>query len=351
MWLLALSLLSGLSITAIALAQDAQLIHVGIQAGDESILIFSPASVNAASGAIVTFVFDSVPSNHSVVQSTFESPCQPLKGGFASGFIIVPDGSMAPFPTWNLTIEDDTQPIWFYCAQTQLLPYCEGGMVGVINPPRSNETFESFQSNAKAQTTVGAPKPALSGVNALASVAPGPLTGNFSGVDLPTGTISISDTFSQTSTATTSAIIKHTSSPSSGQNTTSSRVPVETNLRQTGRHVPAGTIAGAVIGSVCAAIVAAVGIFYVLRHQRHGRAIREGDPRQQRSWYIDGQSMRQRLNDGEATVGQPAEPDTMNMRYYDPDDPSTYPPPIPVIHRERAVPPQPAGVPEVYGSP
>ncbi|KAI0327712.1 hypothetical protein GY45DRAFT_1372941 [Cubamyces sp. BRFM 1775] len=349
MWRLALSLLSGLSIAATALAQDAQLIHVGIQAGEESILIFSPASVNVASGGIVTFVFDSVPDNHSVVQSTFETSCQPLKGGFSSGFIIVPDGSMAPFPTWNLTIEDDTQPIWFYCAQTQLLPYCEGGMVGVINPPRSNETFESFQSHAKAQTTVGVPKPALSGVNALASIAPGPLTGNFSGVGLPTGTLSFSDTFSQTSTATPNTSSNHSSdaNTSRGQNTTS-RTPAETGNVHTGSHPSAGTIVGAVIGSNCAAIIVGVGAFCVLRHQRHRRAIRDEDLRQQHSWYIDGQSPRQKLDDGEAAVGQPAE--TMNMRYYDPDDPSTYPPPIPVIHRERAVPPQPAGVPEVYGS-
>ncbi|KAH9896596.1 hypothetical protein C8Q73DRAFT_686160 [Cubamyces lactineus] len=277
----------------------------------------SPASVNAASGAIVTFVFDSVPSNHSVVQSTFESPCQPLKGGFASGFIIVPDGSMAPFPTWNLTIEDDTQPIWFYCAQTQLLPYCEGGMVGVINPPRSNETFESFQSQAKAQTTVGAPKPALSGVNVLASVAPGPLTGNFSGVDLPTGTILISNILSKVGPATTSATASHSSNTSGGQNTTSSRAPVETSRRQAGSHAALGPIVGAVIGSVCAALVAAVGIFCVLRHKRHRRTITEGASRQQHSWYIDAQSNRQKLDDGEATIGQPTETmETMNMRYY-----------------------------------
>ena len=57
-----------------------------------------------------------------------------------------------------------------------------------INAPTVNNTFEAFQAAAKTQSGVVAPTPALSGVNALASAAPGPLTGNFTGVAVPTGT-------------------------------------------------------------------------------------------------------------------------------------------------------------------
>ena len=49
------------------------------------------------------------PGNHSVTQSLFGSPCQPLSGGFDSGFIYVPTGLSSDFPEWNLTITDDSQ--------------------------------------------------------------------------------------------------------------------------------------------------------------------------------------------------------------------------------------------------
>ena len=57
----------------------------------------------------LTFVFDGMPGNHTVAQSAFGKPCEPLEGGFDSGFIFVPQGASAPFPTWNLTITDDSK--------------------------------------------------------------------------------------------------------------------------------------------------------------------------------------------------------------------------------------------------
>ncbi|KAI0655271.1 hypothetical protein C8Q70DRAFT_887643, partial [Cubamyces menziesii] len=187
---------SALAFAAVALAQDVT-IHVGSVNGT-SALAFSPSSVNATKGSVITFVFDGMPGNHTVAQSAFGKPCEPLEGGFDSGFIFVPQGASAPFPTWNLTITDDSKPIWFYCAQTAgpKGAHCLNGMVGAINAPTVNNTFEAFQAAAKTQTGVVAPSPALSGVNALASAAPGPLTGSFSGAAVPTGTIATNGTSS-----------------------------------------------------------------------------------------------------------------------------------------------------------
>ena len=83
-------------------------IHVGSVNGT-SALAFSPSSVNATKGSVITFVFDGMPGNHTVAQSAFGKPCEPLEGGFDSGFIFVPQGASAPFPTWNLTITDDSK--------------------------------------------------------------------------------------------------------------------------------------------------------------------------------------------------------------------------------------------------
>jgi hypothetical protein len=89
------------------------------------------------------------PGNHSVSQSSFSSPCQPLSGGFDSGFIYVPAGVDSGFPEWNITITDDSKrkhpslidsilasvnrrhaAIWFYCKQLSPGPHCISGMVG-----------------------------------------------------------------------------------------------------------------------------------------------------------------------------------------------------------------------------
>ena len=55
-------------------------------------LTFEPDSLNAAPGDIVQFDF--YPKNHSVAQSTYDTPCQPssLTEGIFSGFIPSSDG-------------------------------------------------------------------------------------------------------------------------------------------------------------------------------------------------------------------------------------------------------------------
>ena len=67
--------------------------------------------------------------NHSVVQSNFTNPCQPMANGFSSGFVpsaANDSGALFEIPVVN------TSPIWFYCAQTKG-NHCQSGMVGSVN--------------------------------------------------------------------------------------------------------------------------------------------------------------------------------------------------------------------------
>ena len=89
------------------------------------------------------------PGNHSITQSSFESPCDPLGNGFDSGNIFIPD-TTGGFPTWNLTITNTSAPIWFFCKQLAPQPHCDVGMVGSINAPSTGNTFDAFQAAARA---------------------------------------------------------------------------------------------------------------------------------------------------------------------------------------------------------
>ncbi|KIM83727.1 hypothetical protein PILCRDRAFT_88071 [Piloderma croceum F 1598] len=108
---------------------------------------------------------------------------------FDSGFIYVPLGITSGVPEWNLTITDDTKPIWYYCKQLGLMPHCTAaGMVGAINAPTSgSETFTAFQQAAKASPgTPGQQEGTLEGQGASASSPPGPFPPGATGYGVPT---------------------------------------------------------------------------------------------------------------------------------------------------------------------
>ena len=65
----------------------AKSITIGVGEGG---LVFKPESVTADVGDLLQFHF--YPKNHSVVQGSFSTPCQPLAGGVYSGFEIVEAG-------------------------------------------------------------------------------------------------------------------------------------------------------------------------------------------------------------------------------------------------------------------
>jgi len=145
--------------------------------------IFNPSSIaSAANGDIIQFVFSGTVGPHSVVQSSFDKPCQPLAGGFDSGFVNPSSAGVAnpPYEEYNLTITDAGTPIWFYCAQSQPKPHCLEGMFGSINAPTSGgDTFDAYESAARnlkalpTQTPAGGP---VGGVGVSATA--GPATGH-----------------------------------------------------------------------------------------------------------------------------------------------------------------------------
>jgi plastocyanin len=85
-----------------------------VQVGASSQLAFSPTSVNASVGDTVSFVFN--PKNHTVTQSTFPAPCQPMSGGVDSGFQPVA-ANATNVPSFTVTV-NATTPLWFFCHQT-----------------------------------------------------------------------------------------------------------------------------------------------------------------------------------------------------------------------------------------
>jgi plastocyanin len=97
-------------------------------------LRFDPENIVAPIGSIIEFHF--TPLNHSVVESSFERPCQPKDAAsFYSGFFPVPrspDGGVTQSAeVFQIEVKND-QPIWFYCAQNTGR-HCQSGMVGVVN--------------------------------------------------------------------------------------------------------------------------------------------------------------------------------------------------------------------------
>jgi plastocyanin len=99
-------------------------------------LTFSPDRLSPQPGEFVQFQFHA--GNHTVTQSTFDQPCQPIAlhnpnvTGFHSGFLpVAASAEQGMIPTYTIQI-NNTNPIWLYCAQGQ---HCQRGMVMVINEP------------------------------------------------------------------------------------------------------------------------------------------------------------------------------------------------------------------------
>lgn len=193
-------------------AQDATIVVGGDASTRGGFLQFIPPSVVAQNGSVITLIFSGSPGNHSVTQTSFNDPCQPLSGGFDSGFVHVPLDTYEGYPTWNLTITNDAISVWFYSAQTVPVLDCPGGMVGSINAPLTgNETFLRFQQDALSlnatQYSLQTPVPSLNGVGANAEAPPGSIAGNITGYGLPSMTITTapSSTSIKTSNAPTLA--------------------------------------------------------------------------------------------------------------------------------------------------
>ncbi|KAJ6511702.1 hypothetical protein DFH09DRAFT_1049676 [Mycena vulgaris] len=169
------SLFVTLAAAAVASAQN-QTVTVAVGAEMNSpggIFQFNPSQITATNNSIVTFQFTGAPGNHSITQSSFTSPCEPLANGFDSGWVAqLENTAPTPVAEWNLTITDDSKPIWFFCKQLFPAPHCSAGMVGVINVKPGPNSFSAFQNNAKSASAPPQTQGGLVGVGASASAFP-----------------------------------------------------------------------------------------------------------------------------------------------------------------------------------
>ncbi|CAD0047840.1 unnamed protein product, partial [Aureobasidium pullulans] len=132
-----------------------------------------PNSTTAAVGDTVTFNF--YPRAHGVARSSYSSPCAAMDNGFNSGFVKVASGESNT--TFTITV-NNTDPIWYYCPQGD---HCQAGMVGVINPPSSNDqTIGAFIVAASTAGTSTVPEQVYGGVLGAEGPAGGAAVGGSS---------------------------------------------------------------------------------------------------------------------------------------------------------------------------
>ncbi|KAL5370905.1 hypothetical protein DPSP01_014604 [Paraphaeosphaeria sporulosa] len=124
-------------------------ITAGSTDGNNS-LRFEPQQVVAEIGDLIEFHF--LPKNHTVVQSSFDKPCEPLlDDAIFSGFnFATPNGEADNVFTFLIR---NRNAFWYYCSQT-LGDHCQKGMSGVINQnPDGSETLSAYQEKAKTTVT------------------------------------------------------------------------------------------------------------------------------------------------------------------------------------------------------
>ncbi|KAK0639151.1 Cupredoxin [Cercophora newfieldiana] len=147
-----------LALAALASVASAQNTRVTVvRVAQNGSLTYTPNDIRVNVGEMVQFQFAA--GNHTVTQSTFDQPCQPIAmhsnvTGFHSGFVpaaaSAAQNQMSIF-TINVT---NTNPMWIYCAQGR---HCENGMVMVINAPTAagtNRTLANYRALAAQANTV-----------------------------------------------------------------------------------------------------------------------------------------------------------------------------------------------------
>ncbi|CAI4217286.1 unnamed protein product [Parascedosporium putredinis] len=127
--------------------------------------LFLPQEVAANVGDMIIFTFYG--QNHTVTQSGFETPCDPLAGGMDSGYMPNPDNTIVPPPQVAMQVMT-TDPLWMFCAQGN---HCGRGMALSINPT-AEKTHAQFQANAIAQRGGDLPGTAITGGTGPAPAAP-----------------------------------------------------------------------------------------------------------------------------------------------------------------------------------
>ncbi|MCJ1338704.1 hypothetical protein MMC09_003993 [Bachmanniomyces sp. S44760] len=194
----------------IVLASMALAKTISVDIGNAGLKI-EPNVVFADKGDIISFEF--YPGNHSVAQANFDKPSQPLVNGFYSGYIdSASDESATKF---ELTVNDTTTPLWYYCSQQQ---HCQAGMVAVINPSNSSDQNQAaFAAAAKNAPNNAAPSNGPTG---------GVLTTDASDDDSGSSSSSSASAPSATSSASVSNTVTPTASAAASSGAASSNYKV-----------------------------------------------------------------------------------------------------------------------------
>ncbi|KAF8311423.1 Cupredoxin [Cantharellus anzutake] len=140
---------TGLAVFSSAFAAVVPKTHL-VNVGPNGQLVYDPPFIFTNKGDVVKFIFH--PKNHTVTESSFDSPCSKLRDshgrniGFDSGFQPVdPIHPVEKIVSVRVLTKD---PLWFYCRQTG---HCSKGMVFAINPPtKGAHTFGAFKKKALA---------------------------------------------------------------------------------------------------------------------------------------------------------------------------------------------------------
>jgi len=243
---------------------------------------YNPMIASGAVGDIINFQF--VGQAHSVTQSNYSQPCVAMEGGFHSGFAGTAIGGTSDNPMeWNLTITQDTTPIWYHCAALMPSPHCQAGMVGAINagPPSAlnaqNQSFEAFRSAAEiASVSPSQQSPPTSailvGLGASATATPMTRSG---GQTATPSAVPSSSSFSLTS----SQIPTPSVTPTIASSEPASTSPITT------RKTSKGALVGGVVGGIVAGAAIIVLLILLVRwRQRARRLFRERMSADGSSW-------------------------------------------------------------------
>ncbi|KAK9470756.1 Cupredoxin [Dipodascopsis tothii] len=228
------------ALAALAGVSSAATVHQ-VKVG-ESGYAYVPSSITAKVGDYVEFSF--YYGTHSIAQSDYSSPCQPLEDtnntlGLYSG-LVTPDSDSGYAPTYTIRI-NNTDPIWFYCAEAY---HCQSGMTGVINPPSSGDSLDDYTSSAETQGSNVRPSTVLG--NTTVS------NDNFTA----SSSVAASSSSAATSSTAKTTIVSSTVSSSAAATTVSASASASSSAASSAAGVRAsgGIAAGlAVLGALIAA--------------------------------------------------------------------------------------------------
>ncbi|EAU86258.2 hypothetical protein CC1G_03469 [Coprinopsis cinerea okayama7 len=240
-----------LLLATISQAQTTHMIVVGLEGS-----FFNPPTVSARPGDTITFVFAG--EAHIVTQSTFEEPCTPLPGGFNSGFAGWERNRSSGPPTWNLYVEDATDPIWFFCQANRPASHCSACMVGAINPP-SQGRYAEFANLAKTVSVVPseASRPSLTGLGAFATGPPA-ISSSITAPSLTSEPNLAPSAFSDDAHMGTSSELGSSIASPPQSTTPTSGIPTES----------ISVIVGGAVGGALGVLIIIASMFLCIRHQR-----------------------------------------------------------------------------------